>query len=341
MPPQLVMKAFEHWRARDQAGFPPHIGMIAREGKKILFPALARPWGDASELDSLWRKARRIAGLDKQNKSSWIAGMTTEEHTRRTREMEKVYERLQEEHFSKTTNELIELVMMSPGYSATYEHLKNCGVDFRGLIKNPERKASVPRLADNNAPRTETYLRNDRTMTRLSESAESEVEEKMRAQGYKKVQVDLPGNRKGFVWERFRPQTAPELAAAKAGCAKPQDIPASLKTPSPIAQGLNETIDWATVIKNIPRVAAGHYPLPLASDAVAGIDGRISRMPLNPLPSNEAPELGPDIYEEEIIALRAAQALESPSSTPPVDADRFWPRNSSPEGVSRGDKSEI
>ncbi|WZO97283.1 hypothetical protein EP7_004307 [Isosphaeraceae bacterium EP7] len=85
----------------------------------------------------------------------------------------------------------------------------------------------------------------------LSQEASRDYEQKMQAQGFRKVPVAVSSTRQGYVWERTRQQSDEEHRNAKAGCApteKPRrtDLPPAAERAKSVASGLDDGHDWAT-----------------------------------------------------------------------------------------------
>ena len=63
VPAAIVWAAYQVWAQRDTSGFPPHLGMIAREVNFILFPNLIETYEDAKRRNSpLYLKAVQLEG---------------------------------------------------------------------------------------------------------------------------------------------------------------------------------------------------------------------------------------------------------------------------------------
>ncbi|WZO97282.1 hypothetical protein EP7_004306 [Isosphaeraceae bacterium EP7] len=136
IPASIVYEGFRNWRAADTKGFPPHVGMISREVNKILFPALSRPFSEASRTNPLRIKAERRAGIRPVAYNPWgDGGPTTYESKRMGEAAAEIYEQLQEESLGKTTQTLLREVLASGERIALKNHLASLGVTIKPHLK--------------------------------------------------------------------------------------------------------------------------------------------------------------------------------------------------------------
>lgn len=172
---EVFAKAVQNWTLKDTSGFPPVIGQIVAEVRKLIAPWLALSYEEAAtECPRLYRKARKLAGLDRDVPySPWAdPNSLPNAYTERAGEKraKEIFEELKDKYAAMPNAALVSLTArLEAPEQRKRSTLTAASTDGRGG-KADVFDASKPRIA----PEVQAQL--DRLLGRVPDSGKSQEE---------------------------------------------------------------------------------------------------------------------------------------------------------------------